>query len=247
MKALIIDDEVHCIETLTWLLQKYCKQVELVGTYESALAAIEPIHSHSPDIIFLDIEMPQLNGFGLLNKIETKNTSVIFTTAYNHFAVQAFKVSATDYLLKPIDHEDLVQAIKKVEQKKYGLLPEQFEILVQYLKSEKPKPVRVALTTPDHLIFADADDIIYCESDSNYTLINLVSGEKILISKTLKDVEAILDGGGFFRIHASYLINLKHIKKFTRGDGGYVLMSNDQHITVSRSKKEEFFKLFSKI
>ena len=247
MKAIIIDDEAHCIETLTWLVQKYCKQIQLIGSYESAMDAIEPINSLTPDIIFLDIEMPQLNGFGLLNKIEIKNTSVIFTTAYNHFAVQAFKVSATDYLLKPVDREDLVQAIKKVEQKKYGLLPEQFEILVQYIKNGNTKPVRVALTTPDHLIFADAEDIIYCESDSNYTLINLVSGEKVLISKTLKDIEAILQGGSFFRIHASYLINLKHIKKFTRGDGGYVVMSNNQHITVSRSKKEEFFKLFSKI
>lgn len=141
----------------------------------------------------------------------------------------------------------MVNAVEKVAAKKNSEPAKQLEMLMNYFKPERPKVRRIALTTTDHLVFVDTSDIVYCESDSNYTTFFLTKGEKVVVSKTLKDVTELLGGADFFRIHASYLINMKHVSKFTRGDGGYVVMSNNQHITVSRAKKEEFFEMFSKL
>lgn len=247
MKAILVDDEKNALEMLEWMILKNCPEVEIVAMCDSPLEGLEKIKSLKPDLIFLDIEMPQLNGFDLLDKLGKHESDVIFTTAYNQFAIKAFKACALDYLLKPVDPEELKSAVLKAKNKKSRVSTEQLSMLLSYVKPEKPKSKRIALTTTDHLIFIDTDKIIYCESDSNYTIVFLSSGEKIIVSKTLKDVEEILDGSDFFRIHASYLINMKHVTKFTRGDGGYVVMSNNQHITVSRKKKDEFFEMFSKI
>lgn len=247
MKAILIDDEKNALEMLEWIVKKNCPEVEIVAMCEYPLEGLERIKALKPDLIFLDIEMPQLNGFDLLDRLGKTESEVIFTTAYNQFAIKAFKACALDYLLKPVDPEDLKAAVRKAFDKKSKISPEQLDILLSYMKPETPKSKRIALTTTDHLIFIDSDKIIYCESDSNYTIVFLTSGEKVIASKTLKDVEEILEGPDFFRIHASYLINMKHITKFTRGDGGYVVMSNNQHITVSRKKKDEFFEMFSKI
>ena len=247
MKAILVDDEKNALEMLEWMIQKNCPEVEIVAMCDSPLEGLEKIKTLKPDLIFLDIEMPQLNGFDLLDRLGSHESDVIFTTAYNQFAIKAFKACALDYLLKPIDPEDLKSAVQKAKNKKSKVSTEQLNILLSYMKPEKPKSKRIALTTTDHLIFIDTDKIIYCESDSNYTIVFLSNGEKVIVSKTLKDVEEILDGSDFFRIHASYLINMKHVTKFTRGDGGYVVMSNNQHITVSRKKKDEFFEMFSKI
>ncbi|MFZ6000419.1 MAG: LytR/AlgR family response regulator transcription factor, partial [Bacteroidota bacterium] len=168
-------------------------------------------------------------------------------TAYNQFAIKALKICALDYLLKPIDAEELKETVSRAGARKKQITNQQLEMLMSYVKPEKPRVRRVALTVSDHLLFVDTNDIVYCESDSNYTIFFLNNGEKVIISKTLKDVEEILEGADFFRIHASYLINMKHVTKFIRGDGGYVVMSNQQHITVSRKKKDEFFEMFSKL
>jgi two-component system LytT family response regulator len=247
MKAILIDDEKNALEMLEWMLQKNCPEVEIIAMCDSPLDGLEKIKSLKPDVIFLDIEMPQLNGFDLLDRLGKHESDVIFTTAYNQFAIKAFKVCALDYLLKPIDPEDLKAAVQKAASKKNKMSAEQLDLLLSYMKPEKPKSKRIALTASDHLIFVETEKIIYCESDSNYTIFFLTDGQKIIVSKTLKDVEEILEGSDFFRIHASYLINMKHVSKFTRGDGGYVVMSNNQHITVSRKKKDEFFEMFSKI
>jgi two-component system LytT family response regulator len=247
MKAILIDDEKNSLEMLEWIIKKHCPEIEIIAMCESPLDALEKIKSLNPELIFLDIEMPQLNGFGLLEKLGRHHSEVIFTTAYDQFAIKAFKVCALDYLLKPIDPEDLKSAVAKAKNKKNNVTSLQLEELLSYVKQDKPKAKRIALTTTDHLIFIDTDKIIYCESDSNYTIVFLSTGEKVIVSKTLKDVEEILEGSDFYRVHASYLINMKHITKFTRGDGGYVVMSNNQHITVSRKKKDEFFEMFSKI
>jgi two-component system, LytTR family, response regulator len=247
MKAILIDDEKNALEMLEWMLQKNCPEVEIMAMCDSPLDGLEKIKSLKPDVIFLDIEMPQLNGFDLLDRLGKHDSDVIFTTAYNQFAIKAFKVCALDYLLKPIDPEDLKATVQKAANKKNKMSPEQLDLLLSYMKPEKPKSKRIALTASDHLIFVETEKIIYCESDSNYTLFFLTDGQKIIVSKTLKDVEEILEGSDFFRVHASYLINMKHVSKFTRGDGGYVVMSNNQHITVSRKKKDEFFEMFSKI
>lgn len=247
MKAVLIDDEKNALEMLEWMIEKNCPDVEIVAMCESALEGLEKIQSIKPDLIFLDIEMPQLNGFDLLDRLGKHESDVIFTTAYNQFAIKAFKACALDYLLKPVDPEELKSAVQKAKDKKSKVSAEQLDLLLSYMRPEKKKSKRIALTTTDHLIFIDTDKIIYCESDSNYTIVFLSTGEKVIVSKTLKDVEEILEGSDFFRIHASYLINMKHVTKFTRGDGGYVVMSNNQHITVSRKKKDEFFEMFSKI
>lgn len=247
MKAILVDDEKNALEMLEWMLQKNCPQVEILAMCDSPLDGLEKIKTLKPDVIFLDIEMPQLNGFDLLERLGKHESDVIFTTAYNQFAIKAFKVCALDYLLKPIDPEDLKAAVQKATNKKNKVSQEQLDLLLSYMKPEKPKSKRIALTASDHLIFVETEKIIYCESDSNYTIFFLSDGQKVIVSKTLKDVEEILDGSDFFRVHASYLINMKHVSKFTRGDGGYVVMSNNQHITVSRKKKDEFFEMFSKI
>lgn len=247
MKAILVDDEKNALEMLEWMLQKNCPEVEIIAMCDSPLDGLEKIKALKPDVIFLDIEMPQLNGFDLLERLGKHESDVIFTTAYNQFAIKAFKVCALDYLLKPIDPEDLKAAVQKVQHKSSKMSPEQLDLLLSYMKPEKPKSRRIALTATDHLIFVETEKIIYCESDSNYTIFFLTDGQKVIVSKTLKDVEEILEGSDFFRIHASYLINMKHVSKFTRGDGGYVVMSNNQHITVSRKKKDEFFEMFSKI
>lgn len=247
MKAILIDDEKNALEMLEWMIQRNCPEVEIVAMCDSPIEGIVKIKELKPDLIFLDIEMPQLNGFDLLERLGKHDSDVIFTTAYNQFAIKAFKICALDYLLKPIDPDDLKGAVQKAQNKKSKVTNEQLELLMNYIKPDKPKPRRVALTASDHLIFVETDKIIYCESDSNYTIFFLTTGEKVMVSKTLKDVEEILEGSDFFRIHASYLINMKHVSKFTRGDGGYVVMSNNQHITVSRKKKDEFFEMFSKI
>jgi two-component system, LytTR family, response regulator len=247
MKAILIDDEVNALEMLEWTIKKNCPNVEIIAMCDSPLVGLEKIKELKPDLIFLDIEMPKLNGFDLLERLGKHESDVIFTTAYNQFAIKAFKVCALDYLLKPIDPEDLKIAVQKASTKKSKIGQEQLDLLLSYVKPEKPKSKRIALTASDHLIFVDTEKVVYCESDSNYTIFFLSDDRKIIVSKTLKDVEEILDGSDFFRIHASYLINMKHVTKFTRGDGGYVVMSNNQHITVSRKKKDEFFEMFSKI
>jgi two-component system, LytTR family, response regulator len=247
MKAILIDDERDALEMLEWIIKKNSPEVEIIAMCDSALDGLEKIKDLKPELVFLDIEMPQLNGFDLLERLGKYDFEVIFTTAYNQFAIKALKICALDYLLKPIDGEELKAAVKKAISRKSKVSSEQLEMLMNYFKPEKPKIRRVALTASDHLVFVDTNDIVYCESDSNYTTFFLAKGEKVMISKTLKDVEEILEGADFFRVHASYLINMKHVSKFTRGDGGYVVMSNNEHITVSRRKKEEFFEMFSKL
>jgi two-component system LytT family response regulator len=247
MKAILIDDERNALEMLEWMIRKNTPEVEIVAMCESPVDGIEKIATLKPDVVFLDIEMPQLNGFDMLDRIGKYDFEVIFTTAYNQFAIKALKICALDYLLKPVDAEELKASVQKALQRKNKVSSEQLEMLMNYFKPEKPKARRIALTASDHLIFVETSDIIYCESDSNYTTFFLAKGDKVVISKTLKDVEEILEGADFFRIHASFLINLKHVAKFTRGDGGYVIMTNNQRITVSRKKKDEFFEMFSKL
>ncbi len=245
MKTIIIDDEKNSLETLELMLTTNCPEVDVIAMCDSPLDGLEQIMTLEPDLIFLDIEMPKLNGFDLLERLGKTEAAIIFITAYNQFAIKAFRISALDYLLKPIDPEELKAAVQKAFSKKTQLSPEQLDVLLTNLRNQA-KPTRIALTTFDHLQFVEADNIIYCESDSNYTMVSLIDGEKVIVSRTLKDVEKILEVG-FFRIHASFLINLKHVLKYTRGDGGYVMMRDGKHITVSRKKKDIFFELFSRI
>lgn len=245
IKSVILDDEQHCIETLQWQLGKYVPEVELVNTFESPIAALDYIQLHPIDLLFLDIEMPEMNGFELLQQCGDVTFDVIFTTAYDEFAVKAFKASAIDYLLKPIDKEDLISAVQKVQDiKSVPILPEQMEILYNAINTKKPLKERIAVPTQEGLYFVKIHEIMYCISDSNYTHIHLIDKKKILVSRTLKEIEAMLVDEGFLRIHNSHLINLQKIEKYMRGDGGFVIMDDQKALSVSRSRKDALLDVF---
>ncbi len=247
IRCVLIDDEKNALEMMEWLLKTYCPQVEIVGMCDSSEQGVETIHKVKPDVIFLDIEMPNMNGFDMLEKFERLFFDVVFCTAYDQFAIKAFKYSALDYLLKPVDPEDLKATVKRIEEKKSFPSREQFDLLFQTIKQgSRATPQRIALTTGDGLIFVPTADIIYCEAESNYTNVVLSGGKKILVSKVLKEIDEALSGPDFYRIHSSFLININRIKKFVRGDGGYIIMDNDATVSVSRSKRQEFMELFEK-
>nr|WP_295934444.1 LytTR family DNA-binding domain-containing protein [uncultured Dyadobacter sp.] len=246
IKCVIIDDENNCLEMLEWLLKTYAPSVSVAALCSSGEKGIEAIREHRPDVIFLDIEMPKMNGFDMLEKFDKLHFDVVFTTAYDKFAIKAFKYSALNYLLKPIDPDDLIETVRRIEEKRNVPSREQIELLFQSVQQMKPTPTRIALTTGDGMIFVPTQDILYCEADSNYTSVVLANGKKIVVSKVLKDVDEALSGPDFFRVHNSFLINLNRIKKFVRGEGGYVVMDNDVAISISRSRRQEFMEMFAR-
>jgi two-component system LytT family response regulator len=246
IRALLVDDEKHCLEILTWQLERFCPEVQIIGVCDNAEKALTILSTQEVELAFLDIEMPHMNGFELLQRLKKIRFEIIFTTAYDMFAVKAFKFSALDYLLKPIDKDELVQAVEKVKQKKdRTILPEQLNILFENFYNSKQPSQKIALPTINGLEFVIADDIVHCQSEGNYTHIFLKDGGKFLICRTLKETEELLSGHNFFRVHHSHSINLNHIKKYVKGDGGYVIMSNNSSINVSRSRKEELLRIFN--
>ncbi len=247
LKALIIDDEGNAREMLEWLINTWCKEVEVAGMCASAEEGIKAIHNVQPDIVFLDIEMPHMNGFEMLEKLTGEHTfELVFTTAYDQYAIRAFRYSAFNYLLKPVDPEDLKLTVERILHKKHQTTREQLDLLMEQVKSLRPTVQRIALSAADGLRFVKTEDILYCQAESNYTQVKLVNGDRVLVSKTLKEFDETLSGGDFFRVHNSFVINLNQIKKFIRGEGGYVLMNDGQQITIARSKREDFFARFEK-
>lgn len=247
IRCVLIDDEKNALEMMEWLLKTYCPEVEIAAMCNSSELGIDAIHKHKPDIVFLDIEMPNMNGFDMLEKFDKLFFDVVFCTAYDQFAIKAFKYSALNYLLKPVDPGELKDTIRRIEEKKSTPSKEQFDLLLQTMKqSSKSTPQRIALTTGDGLLFVPTSEIIYCEAESNYTNVVLANGKKILVSKVLKDVDEVLSGPDFYRVHSSFLININHIKKLVRGDGGYIIMDNDATVSISRTKRQEFMELFEK-
>ena len=244
LKAIIIDDEPDCVKLLALQLKMYCPQVQVVAGCTESETGYLKIKELLPDIVFMDIEMPVMNGFQLLEKISSIQFSLVFVTAYDQFAVKAFRFSALDYLLKPIDGKDLKAAVEKAEQRHWPQ-PQQFNLLKEQLHGgTKNLPDKIALPYQNGVIFAEIKNVIYCESDNNYTRIYTVDGKKYLVAKTLGDIQEVLEERNFLRIHRQYLINLSHIKKYVRGDGNYVIMSNDQSIPVARNQKERLVERF---
>src|SRR5690606_27364366 len=190
-----------------------------------------------PDLVFLDIEMPFMNGFDLLNQLDEINFSLIFTTAYDQFAVKAFKVSALDYLVKPVEDEDLIQAVQKAISNKRTTEDVAVKHLLKQV-TERKLSDRIFVPTSNGLEFVESEQIVHCESDSNYTTIFLEGGAKMLISRTLKDIEDMLTADYFFRVHNSHLVNLKYVKKYVRGDGGHLELKDGSIIGVSRARKQ---------
>lgn len=247
IRCVLIDDEKNALEMMEWLLKTYCPDVEIAAMCNSSEQGIEAINKYRPDIVFLDIEMPNMNGFDMLERFDKIFFDVVFCTAYDQFAIKAFKYSALNYLLKPVDPDELKDTIHRIEQKKSTPSKEQFDLLIQTMKqSNKATPQRIALTTGDGLLFVPTTEIIYCEAESNYTNVVLSGGKKILVSKVLKDIDEVLSGPDFYRVHSSFLININRIKKLVRGDGGYIIMDNDATVNISRTKRQEFMEMFEK-
>jgi two-component system, LytTR family, response regulator len=248
IKVVVVDDQEDSIEKITFLLEKYCPNVILSGVAMTGKDGIVLINGLKPDLVLLDVEMDDMTGFEMLERLENFNFQVIFTTAFDQYAVKAIRASALDYLLKPIGKDDLINALSRVktDDDKEKIKVEQISIANQSARNKKDKVERIALSTAEGLIFKNVQDIIYCESDRNYTHIFLVQKQKLLVTKTLKEIEDILDGSDFFRIHNSNLINMAHVERYVRSDGGYVIMSNGVNVKISRDKKESFLDFFSK-
>ncbi len=247
MKLILIDDEPNAIDVLKILIeQNFGNQCQIIQSYTDSREAIKGIINYQPDLVLLDIEMPFVNGFQVIEATKEVQYQTIFTTAYNQFAIKAFKVSAVDYLLKPIDENELIEAIQKSINQFNKNETRSYEKLVQYMQKSNSID-KVGLPIGDTIQFFNPNDILRLESDSNYTDIYLLNGKKITTAKTLKEVEEKLEGLSFYRIHHSHLINTKHIQCYIKGNAGYLKMTDDSNIPISRSKKEEFLSLFKNI
>ena len=238
LKAVIVDDELSGIEVLEYALKKHCPEIEIIHTFSSSTEALEKIPSLMPDVLFVDVEMPQLNGFELVEKLASLNIQVIFITAYNEFALKAFRVSALDYLLKPVDIDELKAAVAKL---KSLAKPDNqaMDALLEYIKSQK-QINKISISTEKGIHFIDATEVLYCLSTGPYCVFYLKNGQELVCSKSIGEYEKLLGDKGFYRIHNSSLINVEHLKRFVRTDGGYVEMSDGKTLTVSRRKKDEF-------
>jgi two-component system, LytTR family, response regulator len=244
MKAILIDDEPYCLELLAHLLKKHCPEMEVIGQFSDALEAVAVLENAAPDVVFLDIEMPRLNGFDLLNRLFPFNFKLIFTTAYDKYAIRAIKFSALDYLLKPIDIEELKTAVRRAVRQPMPQ-PNQVQLAQQMHQNSDVLPKKIALGAQDGVDFVEIAQIIYCNSQGSYTEILLENGRKMLISKNLKELTEMLEGHAFYRIHHSHLVNLRHVRRFLRNGGGEVQMSDDQLLPLARSKKDEFLERMS--
>jgi two-component system LytT family response regulator len=241
IKAIIIDDEPYCCEILAAMLESDCSDVKLVGICNNAFDGLTTIRQNSPDLVFLDVEMPKMNGFEMLEKLPSINFHLIFTTSYDQYALKAIRFSAIDYLLKPIDREELKRSVEKVKDRFQPTIPQQLEILMEKLR--QPKQVnKIALPSMEGLQMIPVDSIISCESDDNYTELKLKNGKKLMVTRSLKDLEESLEPYSFIRVHRSHVVNLNEIEKYIKGEGGYLLMSDGTTIDVARTKKEVLLK-----
>ncbi|MCK9421704.1 MAG: LytTR family DNA-binding domain-containing protein [Bacteroidales bacterium] len=247
LRTVIIDDEDHVRETIGRLIAVHCPQVKLVGEANGVESGLKIIRNTHPQLVLLDIRMDDGTGFDLLHKLETIDFKVIFITAYEKYAVQAFKFTAIDFLLKPINPEELTDAVKRAETLVQEHLNSQLQTLEENLKTEILHKKKVVLKTLDNIYLVDLQSITHCESDGCYTYINTTNGDRILISKTLREFDDMFNECGFYRIHKSYLINLSQIKRFEKHEGGYIILNNDCRIPVASRKREELLELFEKL
>jgi two-component system LytT family response regulator len=243
MRTVIIDDENKGRLTIKNLINKYTPQLELVGEADSVENGVELIEREKPELVFLDIEMPDGTGFDVLTNVEYSEFHLIFCTAYDQYAVKAFRFSAIDYLLKPLDPDIFKIAVSKVcdENKAESVAK------IETLNTNKTEFKKLALSAAEGITIVNIDDVIRCESSVNYTHFIILDGSKVLVSKTLKEFDEMLSQHGFFRVHKSHLVNLNHIKKYIKGEGGWVIMVDDSKIEVSRRKKDALLKALGTI
>ncbi|HLV15644.1 MAG TPA: LytTR family DNA-binding domain-containing protein [Xanthomarina sp.] len=238
-KIIIIDDETHCINVLENLINKLNSNYEIIGTFTNPLEGLEFIKYNSPDILFLDIEMPNLNGFALLDNLLPIDFDIIFTTAYDQYAIKAFQYSAINYLLKPITEKNIVKALSDWEKRQKKTSNKQWQLFQTHLKDSNKSHSKIALPTGVGYQIVDINNIVRCQSDNNYTNIFCNEQRSVLISRTLKEIEELLTDQGFIRVHQSHLINPKFVKGILKQDGGSLIMSDDEEIPVSRQKSKQ--------
>lgn len=238
IKAVIIDDEQNCIDSLAFDLQKHCKEIELLETFTSPKQGLLAIKKYKPDLVFLDVQMPWMSGFEMLELLDEIDFAIIFTTAFDQFAAKAFRISAIDYLLKPVDVHDLQEAVKKAMEKiqqKSGV--ENIANLLQNIKKPEVNQ-RIAVPGREGYEFIEVGKIIYAQAEGSYTHVFLNDKRKLIISKTLSDIEEMLPAENFQRIHHSTLVNLAHVTHLFKTDGGFVVLDNGEKLVVSKSKKD---------
>lgn len=234
IKACIVDDETLAIAAIRVDLTRHCSQVEVVSEFKSPAQALEYLRTANIDLLFLDIEMPEMTGLELLDKLGNFNFDVVFTTAYSEYALQAFKLNAIDYLLKPVDTQELVNTVNRVIEKKK-------------LAANIPKPFKIALADANSLEFVAMDNIMYCIADKNYTTFYLQNGSKKLVSKNIGEYEKILDNSKFIRIHQSSIVNVNYVSKLIKGENGAAVMEDGCELSVSRAKRKDFLAELQKI
>lgn len=245
LKAILVDDELSSLQNLQQKITEFCPDVEVLATTQKPEEAIKLIREQRPDVVFLDIEMPRMSGFRMLDEIGEFDFDIIFTTAYNHYAVDAIRISAFDYLTKPIAIKDLQNAVERLAKHRQLFTKEKLDVLKSSLGNSKNQDEKIAIPTSEGLEFIPIHSILHIESSSNYSRIYLQGGKSILVTKLLKDFEDMLLPYRFYRIHNSHLINLKYIEKYIKGEGGQVRLINGTVLDVARRKKDEFLKLIT--
>lgn len=247
LRTIIIDDEQGVRKNLEKVLKRHCPHVRLVSEANGVESGVKAIRKYNPDLILLDIKMNDGTGFDLLKQLEPVDFKVIFITAYDQYAIKAIKFSALDYLLKPIDPDDLVEAVKKAEKLVVQELNQQLGTLADNMQTQDVSKKKIILKTFENIHLVKLQDIIFCECLDNYTNFHLINGRQILVSNTLKEYDEILSEFGFFRAHKSYLINLIHIDRFEKSDGGSIVLTNEIKLPVASRKKDQLLEMIHKI
>jgi two-component system LytT family response regulator len=243
IKAIIIDDEPKVRHGLSLMLKQHCPDVMIVAEADGVQSGYEAIVNSQPDLIFLDIRMDDGSGFDLLEKFAGIPFHIIFVTAYEEYAVKAFRFSAVDYLLKPLDAPDLAAAVDRVRRMLLSEQDQRISTLLLNMKDPRKEEKKIVLRTQEKFHFVKVAEIVYCESDGNYTTFYLQSGQHILVSRSLKEFDELLSEYSFYRPHKSFLINLSYVTGFEKGEGGFIIMKDDIHVPISYRKKEEFLKM----
>lgn len=244
---IIVDDENHCINVLESLIKKVHSDYSIIATFTNSIEAVKFIKNNPPDLLFLDIEMPNLNGFALLDALLPIDFDIIFTTAYDQYAIRAFKYSAINYLLKPITEKNIVTALSSWEKRRKKTSSKQWQLLQTQMSDTTKEYLQIAFPTGVGYQIVDIKNIVRCQSDSNYTYIFCSDENKILISRTLKEIEELLSNHGFVRVHQSHLINPQYVKGILKHDGGSVIMYDDAEIPVSRQKSSQINEILKKM
>jgi len=244
ISCVVVDDEIPCLETMALLLKEHCRSVNIVAMCQSAKEALKVIQSRKPELVFLDVQMPNMSGFEMLEQLSEVNFAVVFTTSYDQYAIEAIRHSALDYLLKPISSTELMLAVQRHESRRFLPWAEQYEMLLKGHKYRESGFAKVALPTLEGFELIAPAAILSCEADDNYTDFRLIPDRKITVCRTLKDVEEMLvPFPHFARVHHSFIVNLNEVSRYVRGDGGYLIMADNTSVPVSRTRKEALMKL----